>query len=270
MSQYLFKAQTKEGFYVKILSELLSGVVKHPTFTLSPEGISLRATDQKQEILLDINLPKDGFNSYKCPKENIYFVLNSAHFYKLLKPIKKKDSVMLFIDKNRPMELGISVGQSDEGSNNRVTTFIVINFVQPEIIELVEEYNEPINVSSKDFQKLKTLHNIGNDMKVTVQQKLIKFYVNGKNLFSREISMGEIDDDEKEDVEEPYIRTYSTNSITQLTKCAGQGGNIQIYNHQELPMKIKMRAGNLGYLTVYIKSREIEQSEEENEVELES
>jgi hypothetical protein len=59
-------------------------------------------------------------------------------------------------------------------------------------------------------------------------------------------------------------QTFTTAHITQLTKCAGQSGNIQIYYHEELPIQIKMLTGTLGSLSVYIKSHElIEQLEEE-------
>lgn len=262
MTTTIWKAKSREGFIVKILAELLSNSLKFPTFKVSDKGVYLRATDQNREILIDLELPRENFTVFKCPKP-LHFIVNSGHFYRLLKTIKKKDAVTMFINEQRPMQLGICVEQNDENSD-KVTTYINITYVQPEEIDLPDGYDEPIIVTSKSFQKLKTLHSIGNEMKVTVVgNSAIKCFVNGKNLFSREICLGEDEDDEGES-KQSFTQTLTTAHITQLTKCAGQSGNIQVYHHEELPLQIKMRTGTLGTLTVYIKSRElIEQLEEE-------
>jgi len=260
MSQYLFRVKTPEGFIIKLLSEYLANTIKHPQFYVSQKGISLRTADQNREILIDLDLPRENFKTFKCPKP-LNFTVNSAHLYRLLKTIKKKDSVTIFIDENRPMKLGIRVEQAEDTSD-KVTTFINIVYVQPEEMELPEGYGEPRIAASKQFQKLKALHGIGSDITVTVVgKKPIKFFVNGKDLFSREIPIGEEDEDEESESspsEQPtYCQTFSTHLITQLTKCAGQSGNIQIFYDEELPLQIKMRIGTLGNMTVYIKSKEL-------------
>lgn len=253
MTQYLFKAKTREGFIVKLLSEYMNSNVKYPPFHIDSTGIYLRATDQNREILIDIELPQENFTIYKCVRP-LHFVVNSAHFYRLLKTIKKKDSIMMFINEQNPMKLGICVEQNDENSD-KVNTYINITYMQPEEIELPDGYNKPIIITSKHFQKIKTLHNIGGEMKITVCSQIIKFFVNGKNLFSREISIGEEDDDVTQS--DSFSQTFNTSHITQLTKCSGQTGNIQIYSHAELPIQIKMKVGTLGQLTVFIKSKEL-------------
>lgn len=253
MSHYLCKAKTKEGFNIKLISEFLSNSIKFPHFYINQKGIYLRSTDPNREMLTDLDLPKENFPVFKCPKP-LYFTVNSSHLYRLLKTIKKKDSVTLFIDETRPMKLGICVEQNDENSD-KVTTYINIVYVQPEEIDLPEGYGDPIVVTSKHFQKLKALHSIGNEMKISVHGSVIKFFVNGKDLFSREISIGDEDDDDEQP--RTYCHTFSTALITQLTKCAGQSGNIQIFYDDELPLKIKMKTGTIGTLTVYIKSKEL-------------
>jgi hypothetical protein len=190
MSSTILKAKTREGFVLKILSEYTANTLKYPPFKINDKGIFLRATDQDRNILIDLELPRVNFTVFKCPKP-LYFIVNSSHFYRLLKTIKKKDSVTMFINEQRPMQLGICVEQNDENSD-KVTTYINITYVQPEDIDLPEGYGPPFIATSKHFQKLKTLHSIGSDMKVTVVgNSVMKFFVNGKNLFSREICIGE-------------------------------------------------------------------------------
>jgi hypothetical protein len=50
-----------------------------------------------------------------------------------------------------------------------------------------------------------------------------------------------------------------------LTKFAAVGGagNIQIWMHPDLPMKIKIKAGTLGDVSIYIKSKELLEAEKE-------
>lgn len=256
MSQYLYRAKTKEAFVLKIIGEHLSNAMKYPPLSVNETGMFLRATDTNREILVDLNLPRENFTVFKCPKP-LHFIVNSSHFYKLLKSIKKKDSVTLFILEKRPMELGICVEQNDE--NNKVTTFIKITYIQPEEIDLPDGYGQPLIITSKEFQKLKNLHSIGNEMKITISNNIIKFYCDGRNLFSREIVIGNEDEEDEEGTDEKrvYFQTFNTQHITQLTKCAGQSGNVQIYYHDELPIQIKMRTGTLGSLTVYVKSKEL-------------
>ena len=254
--KYLFKAKTREGFVLKLISEMLSNFIKYPPFHIDHNGIYLRAMDQACETLVDLDLPRENFPGFKCLNP-LNFIVNSSHFYRLLKTIKKKDSVTMFISEQFPMKLGICVEPNDEYSE-RVVTYINITYIQPEDIDLPDGYGDPIIVTSKNFQKLKILHSIGSELKVTIFNQNIKFFVNGKNLFSREISIGQDDDDE--DVvnnSKSFCQTFVTSSITQLTKCAGQSGNVQILADEELPLQIKMRTGSLGNLTVYIKSKEL-------------
>lgn len=251
---YILRAKTRCGFSLKLLSEYLSNQLRFPPFYANPEGIWLRSIDQNQEILIDIAMPQDNFSSFKC-SNTLHFIINSTHFYRLLKTIKKKDSVTIFITEKQPLQLGFCIEPNDE-KEDKITTYINIVYVQPNEIDLPEGYGKPINITSKRFQKIKTLA-IGNKLKIIGTDKRIKLFVNGKNLFSREIILG--DDSNSDDEESASTQTYTTSHITQLTKCASNKDEnfVQISYHDELPLLIKMRIGNLANMNVYIKSFEL-------------
>ncbi len=255
----ILKVKMKDGFSMKLIGEIISSTLKFLPVRINEKGIIIQGMDRQSEVCLDIELQKENFTVFKCPTP-ISFMLNPIHFYRLLKNIKKKNSVTLFINDQRPMQLGICVQESEENSD-KVTTYINIVYIQPETIEIPTGYGDPISSSSKRFQKLKMLHGMGNEMKITlVGKSTIKCFVNGKNLYSREIPLGEDSDSEDEEEQQLITQTYSTNHITQLTKCSGQNSIVQIYFSEELPLKIKMNIGNLGILSVYIKSKELIQS----------
>jgi len=253
-TEFIFRAKTKEAFVIKILGELLYNSIRFAPFHINEKGIFLLQTDGKTEQMIDICLFKENFSIYKCAKP-FTFSVNSTHFYKMLKHIKKKDGITLFIKEADELTLGITVEQSDE--NNKVTTYIRITPARPDDIDRPEGYENPIIMSSKEFQKMKNLQNISKIITVTSKLDYIKFFVDGGTLFSRELVIGNEHDEENKHITRLFKQTFNTSHISSLTKCAGQSGNVQIFVHEDLGMKIKMKAGNLGDITVYIKSMEI-------------
>jgi len=260
IEEFIFRAKTKEAFVIKILGELLSNSLRTALFNITEKGIFLLQTDPKREQMIDISLLKENFSIYKCVKP-FTFTINSNHFYRMLKHIKKKDGITLFIKESDELTLGICVEQADE--NNKVTTYIRITPARPEDIDRPEGYENPIIMSSKEFQKMKNLHNIANEITVTSKLNYIKFFCDGGSLYSRELIIGNENDDENKHITKFYKQRFSTTHITALTKCAGQSqpGNIQVFVHEDFGMKIKMKAGSLGDIIVYIKSLEIIEDE---------
>jgi hypothetical protein len=271
--KYLFRAKTKESdaFVIKILGELLSNVVKWSPFTINDNGISLNQRDENNEQWIEILLKKSEFHVFKCIQP-LNFVVNSMTFYKMLKTLKKKDTITLFITEEDPLRLGITVEQLSE--KNKVTTYIKISYNRPEDISLgtdsTNSYKNPLIISSKEFQKMKILQSISKDIKLICNNGQLKFFCDAGELVCREIVINSEEDEEGENLPNNYEQTYNTQSITQLTKCAGQSGNtVHMFIQRDLPLKIKMRAGNLGELVVYIKSKELLELEVEEDEETE-
>lgn len=259
-TRYLFQAKTDEAFVIKIVGELLSQRLKFAPFKVTPDGIFLLKMDPKKQQLIEISLEKTNFSPYKCSKP-IIFSVNTTHLYKMLKCIKKKDGLRLFIHEDDPHNLGICVEQRGEG--NRVTTFLKITMTHPEDIQKPEGYDPPIIIQSKQFQKMKNLHSIAETMTITSKLNYIKFFCDGGELYSRELVIGDENDEDNAHIKKVYKQNFNTQHITGLTKCAGQSSNVQVFVHEDLGLKIKMKAGALGEITVYIKSKELIQDEEE-------
>ena len=267
---YLFRAKTKESdaFVIKVLGELISNVVKWAPFTVNEKGISLNQRDERNEQWIEVFLNKENFHVFKC-EQPINFLVNSMTFYKMLKTIKKKDTINIFITADDPLRLGITVEQATE--KNKVTTYIKISYNRPEDIQLGNEmmsYAKPLIISSKEFQKMKILHAISKEIKLFSNNGELKFLCDAGEIYSRELIINTEDDDETDSLPNNYEQTYNTQCITQLTKCAGQSGNtVHLFIQRELPLKIRMRAGNLGEMVIYIKSKEMLEleTEEENE-----
>jgi proliferating cell nuclear antigen PCNA len=263
----LFKSKTIEAYQIKVLAELLSNNLKTGCFEVDNNGISLRMIDQNKKILIDLILLSENHSKYKFkPKNKILIGLTLTHFHKMLKSIKKKDSLQLFIKSDIPNELGIRTIPKE---NTRITTsYVTIQNIQSLDIKLPSGYGKPINVLSSEFQKMcKDLSSIGsNVIRVKTREFNIQFSCDADNVLKRNVTLGESKDSDSESDDSDdilYDQTFNTDQFTKITKISGMSNIIQIYASPNLPLLFKSNIGTIGKLSLYIKSRELIQEENE-------
>ena len=195
-----FKCKTGEAYQIKILGELLTNNLKHGCFDVNEEGITLRMFDQPRKTLVDMNLQSENFSLYKFKSEEKFCLgLNLNHFHKMLKNIKKKDSLQLFISSENPNELGIKTIPKE---NTRVTTSgIKIQNIQYVDADIPVGYGKPVIVPSPDFQKMcKELSSIGStNIRVKAKGFHIDFIADADGILKRKVRLGESDDSDDED-----------------------------------------------------------------------
>lgn len=265
----LFKAKTPEGFKIKMLAELLQNNIKTACFEISESGIKLRMINSHRIILIDLELSADNFTIYKFRSENkITIGINLNHFHKMLKSIKKKDNIILFIRNDNPTELGIKVIPKE--NNRKTISYIKIQNVQNISIELPKEYNKPIIVPSIDYQKTcKDMNSIGGIINVVSNGYYVKFLCNTGNVLKREVIFGEIGDDDDSDYEdddqEEYSQKFDTEQFCRIVKMAGLGSVMHVFPKGGNPILFRSNIGTLGNISIYIKSREQIELEENNE-----
>lgn len=255
----IFKAKTFEGYVIKVLAELLQNNIKTACFEVDDDGIRLCMMDHHRMILIKLNLDADNFTIYKYRKdEKMFLGINLLHFHQMLKSIKKRDSVELFIDDNSPTDLGIKVIPKE---NNRITTsYIKIQGHQNLKIDVPKGYSKPIIVHSGEYQKMcKGMVRIGNTVKITARGFQIWFNCDAGGVMKRETKFGEPDDssslDEDNDYDE-YKEDFKTDQLTRITKLAGLNDTMQIYPQEGVPLLFRSNVGSLGKISIYIKSEQ--------------
>jgi DNA polymerase III sliding clamp (beta) subunit (PCNA family) len=188
----------------------------------------------------------------------MYLGINLNHFHKMLKSIKKKDSLQLYIDDENPTDLAIKVIPKE---NNRITTsFVKIQAIQNLDIELPTGYDKPVIVPSSEYQKLiKDMSHIGNVINVLAKDFHIEFRCNAGGVLKRNVEFGELDDSDTDNdaPAESYNQTFDQDQLSRITKMAGLSSNIQIYPKEGLPLLFKSSVGTLGTISIYIKSKEL-------------
>jgi proliferating cell nuclear antigen len=224
-------------------------------------------TDSNKKILIDLELYAENFSLYKFkfPKK-IYIGLNQSHFYKMLKTIKKKDSLLFFIDNEKCTDLGIKIIPKE---NNRVTTsYIKIQNIQHVDIDTPDGYSNPSIVPSNEYQKMcKDMTNISTSILVASKKYSIKFSSNAGSIYSREVIFGETDEEDSDNEDRgEYSQIFDTEQLTRISKVAGlsnnNSNNMQIYQSDGLPLLFRSPVGSLGKISIYVKSKDqIEEDE---------
>jgi proliferating cell nuclear antigen PCNA len=273
----IYSVSTNEAHRIKVLMEMFCHTIKLACFELNEHGIFLRTTDNEDSLLIDLVLRRENFKKYKCTKTQ-YVGVNVIHLYKMLKCIKKKDAITMFIDDERPNDLAIRIEQFDQ--INRTTSFVKIQNVQNIEPGIPTGYGHPVIIPSGNFQKLvKGLNHIYEQVDITATGGWLRFLCDAGEVYSREVEIGELTPSEqtmlkevdkrvKDGSELPtdwYHYTFHTYQLVQLIKISGLSSNIQAYVNQDLPLLFKLNVGSLGELSIYIKS--IEQMVDEDEVE---
>jgi len=261
-----FIVSTNEAHRLKVLIEMFCHTIKLACFELTDKGVYLRTTDSEDSLLIDLVLKREQFKKYKCVKP-MYIGVNVLHLYKMLKCVKKKDSITLFIDDERPNDLAIKIEQYDQ--HNRTTSFVKIQNVQNIAPCVPTGYGHPVIISSANFQKLiKGLNHIYEQVSVTATTDWIRFMCDAGEVYSREIEIGELTDSDRlilKDVDtriknnevlpdEWHHYTFHTYQLVQLIKLSGLSSNIQAYINQDLPLQFRLNVGSLGDISTYIKS----------------
>lgn len=257
-----FKCKTIEAYYIKILSELLTNNIKTGYFSIDNSGIGLRIMDNPQLTLIDLNLASENFTTYRFQtddKDKLCIGLNLNHFHKILKSIKKKDSLQMIIDTESSDELQIKTIPKE---NTRTTTSCIkILNIQMLDIELPTGYGRPVIVNSSEFQKMcKDICSIGsNNIKVVSKNFFIEFIADVDSIIKRSVAFGEDDQDNEEEKKDTDTieATFSTDQLQRIMKIAGLHTKLQIYTGRDLPILFRSNVGSLGTISVYIKSKEM-------------
>ena len=250
-NEYIFKAKTVEAYTIKTLTEVLQNILTDVCFEFTKSGIKLLTVDNKKpsHLLVNLTLNADQFEEYYC-KSTLTVGINLQHYYKMLKSIKKKDQLMLFVTPDKSTHLGICTKQTESGQ--ATYSWIKIQRLQKVDTDIPRNYNHPNLIHASNFQKMcKDMNSMSKIIKIYSKGTYISFSCEVEGMYTREVPFGELKDND----EEEYEDTFNTKTLSQLIKASGLNNKMQIYTRTDSPLKIVIRPGSLGVLEIYLKSR---------------
>lgn len=252
---FTFRAKTVEAYTIKSLSEVLQNILTDVCFTITKDGIRLLTVDNKDppHLMVHLMLNAESFDEYHCSR-SLNIGINLQHLYKMLKSIKKKDNMVLFIKKASPTLLGITTTQADSGQP--VTSNIKIQKLAEIDTPIPNDYKHPVHVPTNTYQKMcKDMQSISNKIKIYAKGTYLRFGCEVEGMYTREVPFGEYLEDTEDD---EYEDVFFTKSLNQLIKVSGLNSKMQIYtppvNTDDIPLKVSINTGQLGTLEIYIKS----------------
>lgn len=263
-SEYLFKCKTNEAYVIKTLVELLHHTIKTACLHITPVGISLRMMNTNQQLLIDIELKNENFSTYffnpRVENQKINIGVNMNHFYRMLKCIKKRDGIILFIEESDRCRLAAKIIPKDHSKETE--TRIAITTIDNLQIELPRRYDTSILVQSNDFSKMcKDLASISSTIEVKATKYNIKFYSDVESIYCKQYTLGTTGENfDTDDV--LFEENFETEHITRIIKIAGLSNNLNLIYEKDMPFHISSRIGTLGTINLYIKSKS--QIDEEN------
>lgn len=258
--QYLFFIRTHEGHCFKVLSELLQNNMKNICWNLSENGITMQTMDLQKHILFDMELKAEKFQTYKYnfDEPNKQIGLTLRYMYSMLKTMKKKDIIEMFITAKDENILNIRIIPN---LTNKITNSqIQIHLNQNIMISSPQGYSKSLLIETNDFQKMcKDMNVIDNKVTISYGRDYIKFVCKMDNIFSKEVLFGDVE--EEEDI---YTDIFDIEQLLKIIKISGLNKNFQLYFNQNLPLFLKINIGELGSLSIYVKSKKQIENEENN------
>jgi proliferating cell nuclear antigen len=250
----LFRCKIHDAYILKILIELLQNNIKTGCFAISQQHISLRMTDSNYRSLFDVKIDAENFNMYSFHSETpINIGVNLNHMYKMMKSIKKKDSLLLFIDMEKQQDLGMQIIPKDQ--SRLTTSYIKIQNIQNLEIELPSFglYQHHILVSSNEFAKMcKDMVNISNTMTINAMQYSVQFLCDVGSVYSKDVILGETD---STDTRVYFTDDYNTEQFARILKISGLQTSLAFHFSQDIPLWISSKIGNIGNINIFIKSK---------------
>jgi hypothetical protein len=175
----------------------------------------------------------------------------------MLKTIKKKDGICLYIDNASPNKLHIIKDDMDQ--SEKCANKIQIIKTQDVEYENLDDYKEPIIINSKKLQN--TLKEIsttkGRITEVSSNGSVVRFFCDNGSIMTADKTHGDIDI--KSD--QIYNETFDSALLVKLQKILGLTQNVKVFISESCPIKLDLNIGSLGNIHIFIKSREIIDSE---------
>lgn len=229
-----FYAEIDKGHIPKVTFDVLASNMSRIDMQLSKKGIFICVADKEKinesRIIWDIQWDKKNFNlPYICSK-NMWVSLSVKSLNKMLKSVKKKNTIAFYVKKSELNTLYIIIfsSNSQEGKQQQSceTINIPIKQLSDEDIEKatgiilpseyinnsnkkLKAYSDPMVICSTGFQKVKKMMSLcKTDLSITMQKNnYIAFKVGDSNVVGNLLEFGKLtltpdDEDENENENE--------------------------------------------------------------------
>lgn len=255
--KYTFFCQTTEAVIIKYIVDIMYVNVKCMFLDLKQEGIFMQTVNSDESMLFHLELFKDNFNHFML-SGSYQIGLTLKYLYTLMKNVKKKDCIELFIEKNNELHLGIHIFSEYQ---RYCTSYIKIHSIQNILVMLPTGYDvkHSININTIDFHKAcKELNEINNNVTIYADVHSVVFSSKIQNVYSKNIIFldyfkgNDIRDKDTDFENYLYKLNIDVDKFLKILKITGLQKTFQMYFEPNLPLFLKIKTGSLGVFFIYI------------------
>jgi hypothetical protein len=234
-SQNLLHAVIEKGYIAKVTFDALATNFSRITMNISKNGIYINETDKETAslsyIMWSITWNRKNFMTPYVSTKKMRISLNVKNLHKMLKSVKKKDSLTFIITKEKPEELQVLIKPSTQPADSSAKTETIRLPIQqldvsdasetPDLDVLVDNsgnsvstYRSPMIIPATDFQKIKKMINVcKTNILVTIQKnEYISFEAGSENVTGNKLEFGQLtyypENSEEDGEEEEEIQNH--------------------------------------------------------------
>lgn len=261
--KYLLNIKTIQASTFKQVVDALKEILMDVNLEIDDTGIKIVAMDNTHIVLIHLKLEAEKFEHYYCEKK-IYVGINMLRLHALIKTITNNDILTLYITKDDPNSLGISIDNNDKKFKTNyklsVLDIDVLNIQIPPV-----DFHTIITMPSSYLQKvIRDMHNLAEYIEFrNIGDKLI---LSCKGDFcTQETIMGSeksesitIKKNNDETTEHEIIQgIFSLKYLAIFTKCTNLSSSVEIYLKNSYPIILRYTIASLGEIKLCLAQQDI-------------
>ena len=247
-NNYILEIKTIQASTIKSVIDAMKEILMDVNLEFDENGMKIVALDNTHIVLIHLKLHADKFESYYCLKK-LYVGINMLKFHMLIKTIQNGDILSLFIHKDDPNILGITI----ENNEKNVKTTYKLSMLDIDVVNVdipPADFNTIITMPSAYLQKIiRDMHNLAEYIEIkNIGGKLI-LSCQGEFCCQETILATEtqnIQIKSNENTQEIIQGIFSLKYLSIFTKCTNLCSTVEIYLKNSYPIILQYSIASMG------------------------
>ena len=259
-SEYILNIKTIQASTFKQVIDALKEILMDVNLEIDETGIKIVAMDNTHIVLIHLKLEADKFEIYECSKKT-YVGINMLRLHALIKTITNNDILSLYISKDDPNHLGITIDNNEKNYKTNyklsVLDIDVLNIQIPPV-----DFHTTINMPSNYLQKIiRDMHNLAEFIEFrNIGDKLTLSckgdFCHQETILGSEKSQSITIKKTSED-QEIIQGIFSLKYLSIFTKCTNLSNNVEIYLKNNYPIILRYTIASLGEIKLCLSQQDI-------------
>ena len=245
---YILEIKTIQASTIKSVIDAMKEILMDVNLEFDENGMKIVALDNTHIVLIHLKLHAEKFESYYCMKK-LYVGINMLKFHMLIKTIQNGDILSLFIHKDDPNILGITI----ENNEKNVKTTYKLSMLDIDVVNVdipPADFNTIITMPSAYLQKIiRDMHNLAEYIEIkNIGGKLI-LSCQGEFCCQETILATEtqnIQIKNNENTQEIIQGIFSLKYLSIFTKCTNLCSTVEIYLKNAYPIILQYSIASMG------------------------